>query len=221
MALYRPTNTDKIIGERKTATIWSFEVVFAGRRYGEYMKTTRKTFAAACEKRRHLELERFYDEGTRPSGSHRVSARCGGIGNGKKHGPPSGHGAPVCGQKYAKCASGTFQDHPEFPTYGSHAPRAGRQAVWLDDQLARIFAELDSVLHEVTGSGFLTPRFSDEVLSFGERISSLMVTAALRQLGLDAVHLDARQAIVTDARHSHASPLFHRNERFAPPQGVP
>ena len=84
----------------------------------------------------------------------------------------------------------------------------GRQAVWLDGQLAGLFEELDHVLREVARSGLLTPRLSDAVLSFGERISSLMVTAAFRQMGLDAVHLDARQAIVTDARHTQAAPLF-------------
>ena len=84
----------------------------------------------------------------------------------------------------------------------------GRQAVWLDDQLAGLFEELDHVLHEVCSSRLLAPKLSDAVLSFGERISSLMVTAAFRQMGLDAVHLDARQAIVTDARHTQASPLF-------------
>jgi hypothetical protein len=35
-----------------------------------------------------------------------------------------------------------------------------------------------------------------------------MVTAGFRQTGIDAVHLDARKAIVTDGRHTQASTLF-------------
>jgi aspartate kinase len=82
------------------------------------------------------------------------------------------------------------------------------QAIWLDNQIGRIFDELDRVLCEVSQSGSLTPQLSDAVLSFGERLSSVIVTAAFRQTGIDAVHLDARQAIVTDGRHTQAAPLF-------------
>ena len=84
----------------------------------------------------------------------------------------------------------------------------GAQADWLDNQICGLFEELDQVLEEVRESGSLTPRLSDAVLSFGERLSSVMVTAGFRQTGIDAVHLDARKAIVTDGRHTQASPLF-------------
>jgi aspartate kinase len=84
----------------------------------------------------------------------------------------------------------------------------GTQADWLDNQIRGLFEELDQVLQEVRESGVLTPRLSDAVLSFGERLSSAMVTAGFRQTGIDAVHLDARKAIVTDGRHTQASPLF-------------
>ena len=84
----------------------------------------------------------------------------------------------------------------------------GAQADWLDNQICGLFEELDQVLDDVRKSGSLTPRLSDAVLSFGERLSSVMVTAGFRQTGIDAVHLDARKAIVTDGRHTQASPLF-------------
>jgi aspartate kinase len=69
------------------------------------------------------------------------------------------------------------------------------------------FEELEEVLREVAAAGSVSPRLSDVVLSFGERISSLIVTAAFRRAGIDAVHLDARNVIVTNNRHTHASPL--------------
>jgi aspartate kinase len=78
----------------------------------------------------------------------------------------------------------------------------------LDSQICGLFDELYRVLHDVANSGSLTPRHSDAVLSFGERLSSVIVTAGFRQMGIDAVHLDARKAIVTDERHTDAAPLF-------------
>jgi aspartate kinase len=84
----------------------------------------------------------------------------------------------------------------------------GAQADWLDNQISGLFEELDQVLQEVRESGSVTPRLSDAILSFGERLSSVMVTAGFRQMGIDAVHLDARKAIVTDGRHGQAAPLF-------------
>ncbi len=82
------------------------------------------------------------------------------------------------------------------------------QAIRLDAQICELFDELDGALRAVAAAGKLTPRLSDAVLSFGERLSSVIVTAALRQAGIDAVHLDARNAIVTDSRHGEAAPLL-------------
>jgi aspartate kinase len=92
-------------------------------------------------------------------------------------------------------------------TEAAYLARAA-QAVWLDNQICGLFDELEQVLREVAESRSLTPRLSDAVLSFGERLSSVIVAAALRQAGVDAVHLDARAAIVTDSRHMQAAPLL-------------
>ena len=56
--------------------------------------------------------------------------------------------------------------------------------------------------------GELTPRATDAVSAFGERLSSLIVTAHFQHCGIDAVHVDARSVIVTDRRHTQAAPLF-------------
>jgi aspartate kinase len=91
-------------------------------------------------------------------------------------------------------------------TEAAYLSRAA-QAVWLDNQICGLFEELEQVLREVAEGGSLTPRLSDAVLSFGERLSSVIVTAGLRQAGIDAVHLDSRTAIITDSRHTQATPL--------------
>jgi aspartate kinase len=92
-------------------------------------------------------------------------------------------------------------------TEAAYLARAA-QAIRLDRDICALFDELDRVLRDVAHSASLTPRLSDAVLSFGERLSSLIVTAGFRQAGIDAVHLDARDAIVTDGRHAQAAPLF-------------
>ena len=90
-------------------------------------------------------------------------------------------------------------------TEAAYLARAA-QAIRLDSDVCGLFDELELVLREVAETGSLTPQLSDAVLSFGERLSSVIVTAGFRQAGIDAVHLDARTAIVTDGRHTQAAP---------------
>lgn len=92
-------------------------------------------------------------------------------------------------------------------TEAAHLAR-GAEAIRLDREVCALFDELDRVLREVTEAGALKPRLSDAVAGFGERLSSVIVTAGLRHAGIDAVHLDARSVIVTDERHTQAAPLF-------------
>ena len=92
-------------------------------------------------------------------------------------------------------------------TEAAYLARAA-EAIRLDKQIGGLFDELERELREIAEAGALTPRLSDAVLSYGERLSSVIVTAGFRQAGIDAVHLDARAAIVTDSRHTQAAPLL-------------
>lgn len=83
-----------------------------------------------------------------------------------------------------------------------------REAFGSPAVIHRCFDELEETLDEVTVSGALTPPLWDAVLSFGERLSSLIVTEAFRRSGIDAEHLDSREVIVTDARHTSAAPIY-------------
>jgi aspartate kinase len=56
--------------------------------------------------------------------------------------------------------------------------------------------------------GELTPRATDAISSYGERISSIIVAGFFNKVGMPAVHLDSRSVIVTDSRHMLAAPLF-------------
>ena len=70
------------------------------------------------------------------------------------------------------------------------------------------FAELRELVKGLAIMGEFTPRATDAISAFGERLSSLIVTAQFRDLGLDAVHVDSRQVILTDNRHTQAAPLY-------------
>lgn len=65
------------------------------------------------------------------------------------------------------------------------------------------FQELSELVRGLAILGELTPRSIDAVSSFGERLSSEIVAMAL-----EATHVDSRQVIVTDERHTQAAPLY-------------
>ena len=68
------------------------------------------------------------------------------------------------------------------------------------------FDSLDELLRGIVAVGELTTRTSDNVVSFGERLSSTMVAAAFAEQGLDGAHIDARTVILTDNHYGKAVP---------------
>jgi aspartate kinase len=78
----------------------------------------------------------------------------------------------------------------------------------LDRTIEEHFQELAELVKGLAVLGELTPRSVDAISSYGERLSSRIVALAFRKAGLDAVHADARNVIVTDSRHTQAAPLF-------------
>ena len=70
------------------------------------------------------------------------------------------------------------------------------------------FQELSELVKGLAVLGELTPRSIDAISSFGERLSSLIVTNYFQHHGLKAAHVDSRKVIITDHRHTQAIPLF-------------
>ncbi len=68
------------------------------------------------------------------------------------------------------------------------------------------FDSLDELLRGIAAVGELTPRTSDRVVSYGERLSSRMVAEAFAQHGLNGIHVDARHCIITDDHFGKAIP---------------
>jgi aspartate kinase len=72
------------------------------------------------------------------------------------------------------------------------------------------FQELTELVKGLAVLGELSPRAVDAISSFGERLSSLIVTNFFKHHGVNAVHLDSRKVIVTDHRHTQAAPLLEK-----------
>lgn len=94
---------------------------------------------------------------------------------------------------------------------------AARELVPGSDGLQRALRRHFDELRGLTQGIFLirecSPRSSDAILSFGERLSTLIITAAAREIGVDAQLVDARTLIRTDATFGAASPEMQRTSR--------
>ncbi|HEY1767893.1 MAG TPA: lysine-sensitive aspartokinase 3 [Terracidiphilus sp.] len=91
----------------------------------------------------------------------------------------------------------------------------------LIDLIDHKFDSLDEILRGVAAILELTPRISDMIVSYGERISSRIAAAAFRERGIDAVHVDAREIIVTDSEFQRAVPQPDLLEKRAQEKLVP
>ena len=68
------------------------------------------------------------------------------------------------------------------------------------------FDALDEVLRGLAAILELTPRISDLIVSYGERLSSAMIAHAFKERGLNGVHVDSREVIITDSQYQKAIP---------------
>ena len=85
-----------------------------------------------------------------------------------------------------------------------------KEAVGLgvDAEIGAHFEELKHLVSCIGKKAELTPPDVDAISAFGERLSSVIVTACFRRWGIDAAHVDSRSVIVTDRRHMQAAPIF-------------
>ena len=83
----------------------------------------------------------------------------------------------------------------------------------VDEIVGAHFDDLDALVRGLAVMRELTPRATDAICAYGERVSSLIVAAKLRQCGMNTAHVDSRSVIVTDRRHTQAAPLFEETNR--------
>ena len=73
-----------------------------------------------------------------------------------------------------------------------------------------IIEELRKILIGICYVGELTLKTKDQVLSFGERLAALIVSAALRDYNLESQYFTGKEAgIVTDSKFGEANPLMN------------
>ncbi len=85
----------------------------------------------------------------------------------------------------------------------------------LHNDLGAEFDSLDELLRGISAVGELTPRTQDYVVSFGERLSSMITVPAFLARDIPAVLVDPRKVIITDKQHSRAVPQVEEiNERL-------
>lgn len=83
-------------------------------------------------------------------------------------------------------------------------------------EIERDFDLLDDLVRGICAVGEITPRTTDNILSFGERVNSKIVAAGFATLGINAAHVDSRECIVTDNQFTRAIPDFDlTNDRLA------
>ena len=79
---------------------------------------------------------------------------------------------------------------------------------FIESRLAPKFRDLHTRLIELEEGLRLTPQIQDEVLSYGEQLSSEIAAAAFEHSGIPARHVDSREVILTDAQFTSAAPLY-------------
>ncbi|MEO5904755.1 MAG: lysine-sensitive aspartokinase 3, partial [Gemmatimonadaceae bacterium] len=73
-------------------------------------------------------------------------------------------------------------------------------------ELSAMFDELAHLAEALSTLGHVTPRSLDAMSSYGEQLSSSLVTAYFRRIGIDAEYVDARDVMITDDRFMEAEP---------------
>lgn len=103
------------------------------------------------------------------------------------------------------------------PHFARHAAVANallpsEEAQMIARRLEDAKADIKQILQRAARREALLPALQDEVASYGERLSSMLLTAVLRARGLPAINIDARQCIITDETFGCATPLMSETE---------
>jgi aspartate kinase len=104
--------------------------------------------------------------------------------------------------------AGTLAARGEAAKAMALADRLEKRHTELLPPTGEYFVRLRELLKALNAIGEFSPRTQDLVASYGEALSSLIFVDRMRKLGFDAVHVDARQCMITDDHFGKASPLM-------------
>ena len=79
---------------------------------------------------------------------------------------------------------------------------------WVAETINAYFKEMRDLVKGLSALGELTPRVMDAMASYGERLSTAILTQVLENSGMPAQLMDARECIITDDNFTRAGVLF-------------
>jgi aspartate kinase len=79
---------------------------------------------------------------------------------------------------------------------------------WIFDTIQTYFKEMRDLIRGLAALGELTPRIMDAIASYGERLSTAILTQVLENEGMPTQLMDARECIFTDNHFTRAGVLF-------------
>ena len=91
-------------------------------------------------------------------------------------------------------------------------PASGRNPFLTEYNYAR--EELEDLLTRAQRRSLPLQMLRDAVVSYGEQLSSRLLTEVLRAKGINARHVDARRVIVTDDEYGSAQPIWEDTEEL-------
>jgi aspartate kinase len=102
----------------------------------------------------------------------------------------------------------------EFHTQVAHAVVEPAGHSVLEAMLARYFGELREQIDDIARAGRLSAQAADAVASFGELLSSAILSLALDRPedGIEAPWIDCRQVLITDDAFNRAKPIYEETE---------
>jgi aspartate kinase len=92
---------------------------------------------------------------------------------------------------------------------------------WAEQRINELFSELEGLARSVATLGELTGRSQDAIVSFGERLSSILVAAALGARAVRSRLVDSRRFLITDDHFTSAAPDQHETDARARQELLP
>ena len=83
---------------------------------------------------------------------------------------------------------------------------------WVFETIQTYFKEMRDLVKGLAALGELTPRIMDAIASYGERLSTAILTQVLENNGMPAQLMDARQCVITDDNFTRAAVLFDQTD---------
>jgi len=111
-------------------------------------------------------------------------------------------------------ANSILKELREFHWQVAHAVVEPAGHSVLEAMLDRYFGELRAQIDEIAKAGRLSARAADAVASFGELLSSAILSLALDRPedGIEAPWIDCRQVLITDDSFNRAKPIYEETE---------